>query len=135
MKKKNQSISYKTSSKQLEKDLRYLANMYRSGIDIEKYANRLYDLQIYGDGEDIDMIEDALNMKIQVFTENSVKIGQHFKNDHLPSLPWENLRLIRNEISHAYEGLNKEIIELLYHNIDAFLAAIEYVLQEYEYDA
>lgn len=135
MKNKNQSISYKKSSKQLEKDLRYLANMYRSGIDIEKYANRLYDLQIYGGGEDIDMIEDALNMKIQVFTENSVKIGQHFKNDHLPSLPWENLRLIRNEISHAYEGLNKEIIELLYHNIDAFLAAIEYVLQEYEYDA
>lgn len=123
---------YQSSSKQLEKDLRYLANMYDAGIYIDRYANRLYDAEIYG-GEDIEMIEDALNMKTQVFTENAVKISDQFQNDHFPNFPWFELRFMRNDISHTYENINKEMIRILAENINEILTFIEQVLEYYDY--
>lgn len=106
----------------LNKDLRYLDAMRLNGNDIDRYAERLMSLNLKSaDYEDVDMIMDALNMKIQVFTENSVKISSEFKDQHNANLPWEELRFIRNQISHDYEGINQEIVEMICERIDEFI--------------
>lgn len=120
---------------QLNKDLRYLDSMRLNGNDIDRYAERLMSLDLKSaDYEDFDMIIDALNMKIQVFTENAVKISRDFKDKHNTNLPWEELRFIRNQISHDYEGINQEIIEMICERIDEFMTAIELILDSYNYD-
>lgn len=119
----------------LNKDLRYLDAMRLNGNDIDRYAERLMSLNLKSaDYEDVDMIMDALNMKIQVFTENSVKISSEFKDQHNANLPWEELRFIRNQISHDYEGINQEIVEMICERIDEFMTAIELILDSYEFD-
>lgn len=120
---------------QLNKDLRYLDAMRLNGNDIDRYAERLMSLDLKSaDYEDVDMIMDALNMKIQVFTENAVKISRDFKDKHNANLPWEELRFIRNQISHDYEGINQEIVEMICERIDEFMTAIELILDSYDYD-
>ena len=109
--------------------------MRLNGNDIDRYAERLMSLNLKSaDYEDVDMIMDALNMKIQVFTENSVKISSEFKDQHNANLPWEELRFIRNQISHDYEGINQEIVEMICERIDEFMTAIELILDSYEFD-
>lgn len=120
---------------QLNKDLRYLDAMRESGNDIDRYAEKLMSLDLKSaDYEDVDMIMDALNMKIQVFTENSVNISRAFQDEHNANLPWAELRFVRNQISHDYEGINQEIIEMICERIDEFMTAIELILDSYDYD-
>lgn len=82
-------------------------NLYIRGIleSIEKIEktcknrNSLNDINIF----------DMTLMRLQIIGENSVKIPREIKQKH-KEIKWNNVRRLRNVISHKYQTIDKELI-------------------------
>lgn len=55
------------------------------------------------------MMQDAVMHQIEIVGEASNSISDKFQDDN-PSLPWTQMRAIRNKIVHDYRGINLHII-------------------------
>jgi len=69
---------------------------YTHGIDKEKFLENL-------------MMQDAVMHQIEIIGEASNGISEGFRETH-SSLPWLQMRAIRNKIVHDYRGINLHII-------------------------
>ena len=82
-------------------------NLYFRNIleAIEKIERTCRNKDSLEDGD----IWDMTLMRLQIIGENSVMIPQEIKNKS-PEIKWENIRKLRNIISHKYEKIDKELI-------------------------
>jgi len=55
------------------------------------------------------MMQDAVMHQIEIIGEASNDMSEEFRETH-PSLPWLQMRAIRNKIVHDYRGINIDII-------------------------
>lgn len=55
------------------------------------------------------MMQDAVMHQIEIVGEASNSISEEFRETH-SSLPWSEMRAIRNKIVHDYRGINLQII-------------------------
>jgi len=55
------------------------------------------------------MMQDAVMYQVEIIGEASNSISDSFQEKH-PSLPWMQMRAIRNKIVHDYRGINLQII-------------------------
>jgi uncharacterized protein with HEPN domain len=55
------------------------------------------------------MMQDAVMHQIEIIGEASNGISEEFREKHT-SLPWLQMRAIRNKIVHDYRGINLHII-------------------------
>lgn len=76
-------------------------------------------------------ITDALNMQIQVFGETTIKIDDQFQQEYQNALPWGQLRKMRNIISHDYERVDLEIVDMLVHNMPRLINNIDEICASY----
>ena len=54
-------------------------------------------------------MQDAVLHQIEIIGEASNAMSEEFREKH-PSLPWMQMRAIRNKIAHDYRGINLHII-------------------------
>jgi uncharacterized protein with HEPN domain len=52
---------------------------------------------------------DAVIRNFEVIGEASKNLPEEFKNNH-PEIPWDEMYLLRNKVSHEYFGIDYEII-------------------------
>jgi uncharacterized protein with HEPN domain len=89
-----------------KKDWKILVNDILSAIQkIEKYTDKL----TYEDFITNDLVKDAAVRNIEIIGEASNRIPDDFKAQH-DSIPWNQLRGIRNRIVHDYFGVDHDII-------------------------
>jgi len=89
-----------------KKDWKILVNDILSAIQkIEKYTDKL----TYEDFITNDLVKDAAVRNIEIIGEASNRIPYDFKAQH-DSIPWNQLRGIRNRIVHDYFGVDHDII-------------------------
>lgn len=69
---------------------------YTHGIHKEEFLENL-------------MMQDAVMHQIEIIGEGSNDISEEFREKHA-SLPWMQMRAIRNKILHDYRGINLQII-------------------------
>jgi uncharacterized protein with HEPN domain len=69
---------------------------YTRGIEKESFLQNL-------------MMQDAVMHQIEIIGEASNSVSDEFQEKH-PSLPWMEMRAIRNKIIHDYRGINLHII-------------------------
>lgn len=53
--------------------------------------------------------QDAVAMRLQDISEQMTKLSERIKIRH-PALPWDDIRGLRNRISHSYAKIDHEII-------------------------
>ena len=110
----------------LRKNLNHLLSLLEIGDTIMKYHR-----QLKAASEDSAMLDlvptitDALNMQIQVFGETTIKIDDQFQHEYQNALPWGQLRKMRNIISHDYERVDLEIVDMLVHNMPRLINNID----------
>lgn len=110
----------------LRKNLNHLLSLLEIGDTILKYHR-----QLKAANEDSTMLDlvptitDALNMQIQVFGETTIKIDDQFQHEYQNALPWGQLRKMRNIISHDYERVDLEIVDMLVHNMPRLINNID----------
>lgn len=110
----------------LRKNLNHLLSLLEIGDTILKYHR-----QLKAASEDSAMLDlvptitDALNMQIQVFGETTIKIDDQFQHEYQNALPWGQLRKMRNIISHDYERVDLEIVDMLVHNMPRLINNID----------
>jgi uncharacterized protein with HEPN domain len=69
---------------------------YTSSVSKEEFLDNL-------------MMQDAVMHQIEIIGEASNDISEEFREKH-PSLPWLQMRAIRNKIVHDYRGINLHVI-------------------------
>lgn len=110
----------------LRKNLNHLLSLLEIGDTILKYHR-----QLKAASEDSAMLDlvptitDALNMQIQVFGETTIKIDDQFQHEYQNALPWGQLRKLRNIISHDYERVDLEIVDMLVYNMPHLINNID----------
>lgn len=80
----------------------YIRNILEAIKKIEKTCKSKASLN------DIDVFDMTL-MRLQIIGENSVKIPKEIKQKH-KEVKWNNVRRLRNVISHKYQTVDKELI-------------------------
>ena len=71
---------------------------------------------------------DAVIRNFEIIGEASNKISAEFK-DQYPSIPWAEMYLLSNKISHEYFGIDYEIIwDLITNHLPANIKQIEVIL-------
>ena len=69
----------------------------------------------YLEGYDFDQFKkdyktvDAVIRNFEIIGEAAKKLPDHIKESH-PDLPWDEMYLLRNKVSHEYFGIDYEII-------------------------
>ncbi len=69
----------------------------------------------YLEGYDFDQFKkdyktvDAVIRNFEIIGEASIKLPDHIKENN-PDLPWDEMYLLRNKVSHEYFGIDYEII-------------------------
>lgn len=77
-------------------DAIFRVESYTRGITKEQFLENL-------------MMQDAVMHQIEIVGEASNGISEEFRETH-DSLPWSQMRAIRNKIVHDYRGINLQII-------------------------
>lgn len=119
-------------SVRLRKNLNHLLSLLEIGDTIMKYHRQLK--AATEDSAMLDLvptITDALNMQIQVFGETTIKIDDQFQQEYQNALPWGQLRKMRNIISHDYERVDLEIVDMLVHNMPRLINNIDEICASY----
>ena len=79
-----------------------------------------------------EMIWDATLMRFQVIGENVKKISVKFKKK-FPEIKWKNFEWFRNQISHDYRTVFKEVVrDLIEKDIGDLRNALEKIKKELE---
>ena len=90
---------------------------YTKGVNREEFLENL-------------MMQDAVMHQIEIIGEASNGISEEFREIH-PSLPWLQMRAIRNKIVHDYRGINLYIIwDTVKNDLSALKAQIRSLLGE-----
>lgn len=80
----------------------YVRNIIEAINKIEKSCRSKRSLN------DVDIFDMTL-MRLQTIGENSIKIPREIKQKH-KEVKWNNVRRLRNVISHKYQTVDKEIV-------------------------
>lgn len=76
------------------------------------------------------MMQDALMRQIEIIGEASNSISNDFREKHA-TLPWSQMRAIRNKIVHDYRGINLHVIwETVQNDLPALKKQIQKILGE-----
>lgn len=83
----------------------YLEDIQLSMLRIEEYVDGLTLPQFKKDYKTVD----AVIRNFEIIGEASKNLPEEFKQKH-PDIPWIEMYLLRNKISHEYFGIDYEII-------------------------
>lgn len=113
------------------KDLRRVERMNESLHAINSYKRSYLEASDMDDLELLTLTKDAINMRIQDITENSVNVSDRFKAQFIEYLPWDDFKHARNLISHNYEGFDDAFVEGFINNIEQLIDRTEEILDFY----
>jgi uncharacterized protein with HEPN domain len=83
----------------------YLEDMYLAMQHVEEYIHDLTFIQFKQDYKTVD----AVVRNFEVIGEAAKNVSNEFKEKY-PCVPWNEMYLLRNKVSHEYFGIDYEII-------------------------
>lgn len=106
--------------------LMYLEDMNMAMGRITEYIHSLTFTQFKHDHKTVD----AVIRNFEVIGEASKNLPEEFKKEH-PEVPWYEMYLLRNKVSHEYFGIDYEIIwDIAFNYIPENKAQIEAILNK-----
>jgi uncharacterized protein with HEPN domain len=109
-----------------DRDVTYLGDILDSIQRIEAYTKGVSKDSFL---ENL-MMQDALMRQIEIIGEASNNISNDFR-EKFSTLPWSQMRAIRNKIVHDYRGINLHIIwETVQNDLPALKKQIRRILEE-----
>ena len=83
----------------------YLKDMLEAIQKIERYSEKMSLDTLLED----DLVQDAIIRNLEILGEAVKNIPEHVKNEH-PDIEWKKIAGLRDIITHAYFGIDVEII-------------------------
>jgi len=105
--------------------LMYLEDIHLAMTRIAEYINGLSFYQFKKDYKTVD----AVIRNFEIIGEASKNLPEEVKAKY-PQLPWPEMYLLRNKISHEYFGIDYEIVwEVAMNELPENLKMVEFILQ------
>ena len=109
-----------------DRELTYLGDILDSIQRIESYTTGVSKESFLENF----MMQDALMRQIEIIGEASNSISNDFQEKHA-SLPWSQMRAIRNKIVHDYRGINLHVIwDTIQNDLPALKKQVRNILGE-----
>lgn len=108
---------------QIERDMKLVMTIKNAMVDATDYFNQLKRLgeeDYFGSDFDkqVRMTTYALNMTIQIIGETVIKFSNDYNDNYLDGIDALRIYKARNIISHAYEAVDMNIVDVYLPDID-----------------